>query len=376
MVTTRAAVTEWKVVNEEKQYKMAYRYLGNTGMKVSIIGYGNMTADDTVGKAAARDDESQKFACESVKYCFERGINFFDTAEAYGSGASEIQLGVALKALGVPRNDYIVSTKILWCGAGVNDGGQSRKHIIEGTKNSLKRLQLDYVDIIFSHRHDVNTPLEETVRAYSWLIDQGMAHYWGTSEWPASMIEQAFAIAEKYRLHAPVVEQSQYNMLERDRMELELRDTFMHRKIGTTLWGPVCAGLLTGKFNDGNRPEGSRGAQAQGHPILHGRWEKYLGAANVEKTTKTLQALGEIAKEVGVSQSALALGWVLANDDTSTALVGFTKMHYIDDNLTALQLLEKWNADLEKQIEAVLGNAPELPQNFRSWSSGITRRPH
>jgi len=159
-------------------------------------------------------------------------------------------------------------------------------------------------------------------------------------------------------------------------MELDHRDLFQARNYGTTVWGPICAGLLSGKFNDGHRPEGTRGARAEGHPFLHGYWEKWLGKHSIEKTTKILQALGEIAKSHGISQSALAVAWTLANEDTSTSIVGFTKMHYIDDNITALQLLEKWNVDLEKQIETVLGNAPELPMNFRNWTPGVTRRPH
>ena len=272
---------------------MAYRYLGNTGLKVSVISYGNMTAHDLGGNT--RDEESQKFANESVKYCFEKGINFFDSAEMYAFGAQETQLGIALKNLNVPRKDYIVSVKLFFGGYGVNDSGMSRKHIIEGARRSLKRLQLDYCDLIFSHRPDVNTPMEETVRAFSWLIDQGLAHYWGTSEWSASMIEEACQIAEKYGLHAPMYDQCQYNMMER-KMETEYRQLFETRKYGTTIWGPVCAGLLTGKFNDGKRPEGSRGALAVGHMYLHERWEKYLGPTAVEKTVKTLQALSEIAK--------------------------------------------------------------------------------
>ena len=166
---------------------MGYRYLGNTGMKVSVISYGNMTAHDLGGNV--RNEETQKFANESVKYCFERGINFFDTAEIYSFGASETQLGIALKNLGAPRKDYVLSTKLFRCGLGENDGMLSRKHIIEGAKNSLKRLQVDYVDVLFAHRPDFDTPLEEQVRAFSWLIDHGMAHYWGTSEWPPIMIE-------------------------------------------------------------------------------------------------------------------------------------------------------------------------------------------
>lgn len=179
---------------------------------------------------------------------------------------------------------------------GVNDGILSRKHVIEGTRLCLKRLQVDYVDVLFAHRPDHMTPLEETVRAFSWVIDQGLAHHWGTSEWSAVMIQQAISIAEKYNLHPPMFEQCQYNMMERQAMEFDLVGLFRDRKFGTTVWGPACAGLLTGKFNDGNRPEGSRGALAVGHSFLEGRWDKYLGDANVEATKKTLQALGEISK--------------------------------------------------------------------------------
>lgn len=165
-------------------------------------------------------------------------------------------------------------------------------------------------------------------------------------------------------------------MMERTNMEVLYADLFKHRNYGTTIWGPSCAGLLTGKYNDGKRPEGTRGALAVGHPFLHHRWEKYLGEANAATTVKQLQALGEVAKKHGVTQSALALAWSLANEDTSTALVGFTKMAYIDDNLSSLALLEKWNVDIEKEVEAALNNAPELPMNFRNWTAGTSRRPH
>lgn len=223
-----------------------------------------------------------------MKYCFERGINFFDTAEVYGFGSNETQLGVALKALGVPRKDYVVTTKIFQNGFGPNDSMLSRKHIIEGTRLSLKRLQMDYVDCIFAHRPDVTTPLEEQVRAFSWLIDHGLALYWGTSEWPASMIEQACQIAERYHLHAPQFDQNQYNMLIRYRMEKEYRQLFETRKYGTTIWGPVCGGLLTGKFNDGNRPEGTRGAMADSNPYLKPLWDAQLGPESVEETKRKL----------------------------------------------------------------------------------------
>ena len=180
----RSTVTEYRVINEKTGQKMGYRYLGKTGMKVSVLSYGNwLTADKA-------DEASQKLVTESIKMCFDMGVNFFDTAEIYALGAAETQMGIALKALNVPRKDYVLSTKILkssW--TGVNDTLLSRKHIIEGTRNCLKRLQTDYVDLIYAHRPDYDTPLEETVRAFSWLIDNGLALYWGTSEWTAVRIE-------------------------------------------------------------------------------------------------------------------------------------------------------------------------------------------
>ena len=180
---------------------MAYRYLGNTGMKVSVLSYGNWLTSD------ANTEVSQKLVTDCVKMCYAHGVNYFDTAEAYAYGAAEVQLGKALKELNVPRKNIVVSTKLIKVGTGPNDIGLSRKRIIEGTKASLKRLDLEYVDIIFAHRPDYDTPLEELVRAFSWLIDNGLAHYWGTSEWTAIRFEQACQIAEKLRLHKPVVEQ-------------------------------------------------------------------------------------------------------------------------------------------------------------------------
>ena len=179
---------------------MAYRYLGNTGMKVSVLSFGNWLTSDK------KNEESQQLITECVQRCFEKGINYFDTAEAYAYGGAEIQMGIALKSLNTQRKNYVVSTKLIKVGTGPNDIGLSRKRIIEGTKASLKRLDLDYVDIIFAHRPDYSVPMEEIVRGFSWLIDNGLAHYWGTSEWQAVKFEEACQIAERLGLHAPVVE--------------------------------------------------------------------------------------------------------------------------------------------------------------------------
>lgn len=201
--------------------KMEYRYLGNTGLRVSVLSMGNWVNND-----------NDQLTLDSVKVCLEHGVNFFDTAEIYGLGRAETSLGKALKELKVPREKKVVTTKIYKIGEEPLDGFQSRKHIIEGLTNSLKRLQLDYVDIVYSHRYDLHTPLEETIRAYNYCINKGMAFYWGTSEWTASQIMEAYKICEKLNLIPPVVEQCQYNMLFRDKMENEYRDLF--KDIG---WG-------------------------------------------------------------------------------------------------------------------------------------------
>eukprot|EP00352_Strombidinopsis_acuminata_P006526 CAMPEP_0176378680 /NCGR_PEP_ID=MMETSP0126-20121128/29803_1 /TAXON_ID=141414 ORGANISM="Strombidinopsis acuminatum, Strain SPMC142" /NCGR_SAMPLE_ID=MMETSP0126 /ASSEMBLY_ACC=CAM_ASM_000229 /LENGTH=263 /DNA_ID=CAMNT_0017741105 /DNA_START=39 /DNA_END=830 /DNA_ORIENTATION=+ len=256
--------------------KMTYRYLGNTGLKVSVLGYGNWINSD--------NEKAYELTRDSIKKCFEAGINYYDTAEAYGMGSAETLMGRAFTELGYNRKDFVVSTKIFTVGKGPNDRFLSRKHIIEGTRNSLKRLQMDYVDIVFCHRPDYETPLEETCRAMSWLIDQNMCFYWGTSEWSAARIQQAIGICDKLNLHPPVVEQPQYNMLCRENFESTLADSFSQHGYGTTIWSPLCSGLLTGKYNDGTIPEGSRFAET---PYMMFKYNEYFG--NEDKKKKTME---------------------------------------------------------------------------------------
>jgi len=245
----------------------------------------------------------------------------------------------------------------------------SRKHIIEGCKNSLKRLQLDYVDVIFAHRPDYRVPLEEQVRAFSWLIDNGLAWYWGTSEWSALMFEEACQIAEKLHLHAPVVEQCQYNMFVRERFEKEHKPLFERRGMGTTIWSPLAGGFLAGKYNDGNIPEGSRGEMmTKSGGLLASIPNRYFGAENKEKTIKLLTTVAEIAKDIGCTQAQLALAWSIAHHDCSTALLGFSRVSQIDENLKAIDVLEKWTPELEKRINDALGNTPNMELNWRTWS--------
>jgi len=226
--------------------KMEYRYLGPTGLKVSVVSWGNWI-----------NNANDQLTVDSVKFCLDHGINFFDTAELYGFGVAETSLGKALKQLNVQREKIVVSTKIFTIGRDPNDSFLSRKHIIEGLRNSLKRLQLDYVDVVYCHRYDRYTPLEETCRAMDWVINQGLAHYWGTSQWSASQIMEAYKICDKLNLISPVVEQSNYNMMVRDRIEGELRDLFNRYRMGATIWSPLESGILAGRYLNGI-PDDSR----------------------------------------------------------------------------------------------------------------------
>lgn len=268
--------------------KMEYRYLGNTGLRVSVLSFGNWLNSDK--------PEDYEITRDAIKLCVEKGVNFFDTAEVYGFGSAETQLGKAIKELGLKREEIVVSTKIFKIGTGVNDTFLSRKHIIEGVNNSLKRLQLDYVVVVFCHRPDYETPLEETCRAMHTVIESGKAFYWGTSEWTADRIAKAIEICERLNLHKPVVEQPQYSMLARTKFENEYRFIFSEYKYGTTIWSPLAGGLLTGKYNDGNIPEGSR---YDNHKSLDRIWQINMGPSTKEGTLKKLNALAEVAKDLG-----------------------------------------------------------------------------
>ena len=222
---------------------MNYRYLGNSGLKVSALSFGAwVTFGDQIG---------EDIATELMKTAYEHGVNFFDNAEGYSGGKAEIMMGNIIKKLAWKRSDIVVSTKIFWGGEGPNDKGLSRKHVIEGTLAALERFQLDYVDLIFCHRPDPNTPIEETVRAMNYVLNQGMAFYWGTSEWSAEQIRQAHEIAKREHLIGPAMEQPQYNMLHRQRVETEYRPLYRDFKLGLTTWSPLASGILTGKYNDG-----------------------------------------------------------------------------------------------------------------------------
>lgn len=299
---------------------MEYKFIGPTGLKVSHLSLGCMTFDDL-------SKEDQYF--EIFKKCFDSGINFFDTAENYGNNTSEILLGKCIKRLGCPREDLVISTKLYYTNLDFtnpkpNRVGLSRKHIIEGIKASLKRLQLDYVDLLFCHRPDIETPLEETCRAMNWVIEQGLAFYWGTSEWAAERITEAYGICDRLGLIKPVVEQTQYNMFVRERFEVEYANLFEKLKMGSTIWSPLARGILTGKYIEEIPKDSRAGKDARAKAWCY---DPYMGTEEKkEKTVKILKGLMEIAGGVGCSLPVLALAWTLKNNDVSTCMIGANKV--------------------------------------------------
>jgi len=328
--------------------------LGKAGIKVSVFSFGSW-----VNLKSATPNEE---AVSLLEIARNAGVNFFDTAEAYASGEAEIVLGKAIKTLGWKRSDIVISTKIFWGGKGPNDQGLSFKHIVEGTSASLERLQLSYVDLIFAHRPDPETPIEETVRAFTHIINQGKAFYWGTSEWSAADIMEAYRVAREYNLIPPTMEQPQYNMFCRDRLEAEYAPLYSKHSVGlgTTIWSPLAYGILTGKYNDGV-PEGSR-LTADFFKDSKESLNKAEGQAKIEK----VKQLTVIAKELDCTVGQLALAWCAKNVNVSTVILGASSAEQLRENLGAIQVLPKITQEILDRIEAILGNKPKnLPKSFR-----------
>jgi voltage-dependent potassium channel beta subunit len=319
-----------------------YRRLGQAGLKVSELSFGAwVTFGDQVGDDVA-------FECMTAAY--EAGVNFFDNAEAYAGGRAETMMGKVLKRAGWRREDLVISTKLFWGGSGPNDTGLSHKHLMEGINQSLRRLQLEYVDLLFCHRSDPNTPIEETVRAMDLIIKQGKAFYWGTSEWSAAEIMRADAVARQYGLTPPVMEQPQYHMFQRERVEKELAPVFRELGYGTTIWSPLASGLLTGKYNNGI-PADSR-ANLKGYEWLKNE------VITPERIAKVKQ-LEPIAKDLGCTLAQMALAWCLKNPNVSTVITGASRPEQVRDNMKALDVTPKLTAEVMGRIEAVLGNKPK-----------------
>lgn len=290
-------------------------------------------------------------ATECMAKAYDLGVNFFDNAEAYAHGNAETVMGNVIKELGWRREDLVISSKVFWGGHGPNDEGLSRKHIFEGCRNSLKRLQLDYLDLFFCHRPDPNTPIEETVRAMDDLIHQGKVLYWGTSEWSAADIMRAHGIARDLGLTPPQMEQPQYNLLHRERVEKEYLPLYREIGLGTTTWSPLASGLLSGKYNKGI-PKGTRAA-LEGYGWLR---ESVITADNVAKVEKLMA----IAKEIGCTMAQLALAWARKNENVSTVITGATSPEQVEENMRSIEFISAIDKDVSARIEAVVLNKPDL----------------
>jgi voltage-dependent potassium channel beta subunit len=330
---------------------MEYRNLGNSGLKVSALSFGAWV---TFGSQVDVDA-----AVEMMKIAFDAGVNFFDNAEVYADGVAEEIMGAALKQAGWRRSEYLVSTKIFWGGQGPNERGLSRKHIIEGTDAALARLGLDYVDLIFCHRADLHTPVEETVRAMNHVIAQGKALYWGTSEWPAERILEAYHVARRERLIPPLMEQPEYHMLHRDRVEREYAPLYERIGLGTTIWSPLAGGLLTGKYRDGI-PPGTR-STLDGYGWLHPRYAGKDAPANIAK----VERLRPIAGELGCTLAQLAIAWCLANPNVSTVILGASRAEQLRENLGAMEVAGRMTPSVLERIEQILGNRPAPEKDWR-----------
>jgi len=330
---------------------MEYRYLGATGLQVSALSFGSWV---TFGPQL---DVDLALACMAAAR--DAGVNFFDNAEVYADGESEVIMGEVLQRAGWKRSDLVISTKLFWGGKGPNDRGLSRKHLMEGIDASLARMRLDYVDLLFCHRPDFHTPVEETVRAMTTIIEQGKAFYWGTSEWTADRIREAHAVARRERLIPPVMEQPQYNMLHRERVEVEYARLYETVGLGTTIWSPLASGLLTGKYDDGI-PDGSRLA-------LPGyRWlRSMLDGEEGERKLAAVRGLAPIAEELGCTRAQLAIAWCLKNPRVSTVITGASRPEQVAENMTALEVAAKLNSGVMERIETVLGNRPEPERDWR-----------
>jgi voltage-dependent potassium channel beta subunit len=289
------------------------------------------------------------------------GVNFFDNSEVYARGESERIMGEALKALGWPRDTFIVSSKVFW--GPVEDPaptqqGLSRKHVTEACHQALRRLQVDYLDLYFCHRPDFETPIEETVRAMTDLVRQGKVLYWGTSEWTARQLTEAYEVAFRFGLEPPTMEQPQYNMFHRERVEVEYHPLYERYGLGTTIWSPLASGFLTGKYNNGI-PEDSR-VNLEGYEWLKEELTSEEGQRKLRKVGK----LASIAEELGTTMPRLAIAWCLLNPNVSTVITGASKVEQIHENMQSLQLLEKLTEDVQTRIERVLDNEPQLPEGY------------
>ena len=322
---------------------MKYRKLGRSGLKISELSFGSWV---TFNKQV-----DSRLAEKMFGTCFDAGVNFFDNAEGYEAGESEVVMGKALRSLNRPRDSYCVSSKVFF-GANKKPSptqvGLSRKHVTEACHQAMRRLQVDYLDLYFCHRADPETPIGETVWAMHNLITQGKILYWGTSEWTAEEITEAYEFAEKNHLSPPTMEQPQYNLLDRKRFEVEYKPVFEKYGMGTTTWSPLASGALTGKYLEGI-PEGSR-ASLEGYEWLKNSMVE--SERGQERMTK-VSALAPIAEEMGVKLSNLAIAWCLLNENVSTVILGASKVEQLEENLKSLEVLPLINQEVINKLSSI-----------------------
>jgi len=329
---------------------MEYRRLGKSGLQLSELSLGSwLTFGKQIGNNIAED---------LMKLAYDNGVNFFDNAEIYARGESEIVMGKILKKMKWDRDSYVVSSKVFFGYRGTentkpNQNGLSRKHIFEACHQALDRLQVDYLDLFFCHRPDKNTPIEETVWAMHNLITQGKILYWGTSEWSAQEIMEAHMVAKQYNLIGPTMEQPQYNMLHRQKVEVEFNQIYKTVGLGTTIWSPLASGVLTGKYNQKAQPKDTR-------LVMEGMdWLKdsVVTKENLDKVAQ----LEKIAKKLGLSLPVLAITWCLKNENVSTVMLGASKLSQLEENFKAIEAKAKLTPEVMAEIEKALNNKPVHP---------------
>ncbi len=326
---------------------MEYRRLGKSGLKVGALSYGSW-----VTFSFQLDEDA---AARLMTVAYDAGVNFFDNAEVYAAGASETLMGRVLKKLGWGRDTFCVSSKLFWGGDLPTQRGLSRKHLHDGCHAALRRLQVDYIDLLFCHRPDLDTPIEETVRAMDALVRQGKVLYWGTSEWSAEQITEAHGVARRDGLTPPTMEQPQYNMLHRDKVEREFRRLYDEPGLGTTTWSPLASGVLAGRYDDGI-PEESRLAV----PTYDWLKDEVLTDERIDVARR----LRTVAGELGISRAQLAIAWCLKNPDVSTVILGASRPQQLEENLAALDKVELLTDDVMSRIDDLLGNRPPPPHQF------------
>ncbi|KAJ7523016.1 hypothetical protein O6H91_18G034800 [Diphasiastrum complanatum] len=328
---------------------MRFRSVGRSGLRLSTLGYGSW-----VSFGNQLDVNGAKLLLTAAR---EVGINYFDNAEVYANGKSEEIMGEAIQQLGWKRSEFVISTKLFWGGSGPNEIGLSRKHIHEGIKDSLQRLQMEYVDLIFCHRPDAITPIEETVRAMNFVMDHGWAFYWGTSEWSAQQITEACEVAKRLSMVGPIVEQPEYNFLSREKVEMEYLPLYSTYGTGLTTWSPLASGLLTGKYSKRNIPPNSRFSL-----------ENYKNLAKrtlVDDVLNKVDNLKPIADELQVTLAQLSIAWCTLNPYVSSIITGASSKSQLLENVKGLDIIPRLTPDVLDRIEENFQSKPKLPDPYR-----------